>query len=137
MFTAVMEEVAMLTLLGMLVAIAPLAALLGALAWTSQRERLRREAQTRQVALTDSIHERLGAVAAPVVRRRRHGWQVSIAVPFERPALTEALLAIVLDAFVRPDSDRHSLEIVLTRQLDPPAKPASARRVARESPSWT
>src|SRR5262250_92051 len=97
MFTAVMEEVAMLTLLGMLMAIAPFAAMLGALAWTSRRERLRREAQTRQVAL----------------------------------------LAIVLDAFVRPDRDRHSLEIVLTRQLDPPAKPASARRVARESPSWT
>jgi len=127
----------MLTLLGVLVAIAPFAALLGALTWTSRRERLRLEVHTRQVALTDSIHERLGAVAAPVVRRCRRGWQVRLAVPFERPALTEALLAIVLEAFARSDRDRHSLEIVLTRQLDPPAEPASARRVRRESPSWT
>lgn len=127
----------MLTLLGILVALAPFAALVGALAWASRRERLRREVHTRQVALTDSIHERLGAVAAPVVRRCRRGWQVRIAVPFERPVLTEALLAIVREAFARPDRDRHSLEIVLTRQLDPPAKPASARGVRKESPSWT
>ena len=127
----------MLTLLGFLIAIAPFAALFGGLAWTSRRERLRCEVQMRQVALTDSIHERLGAVAAPVVRRRRRGWQVRIAVPFERPVLTEALLAIVLEAFTRPDHDRHSLEIVLTRQTDAPAKPASAHRVRWESPSWT
>lgn len=126
-----------LTGLGVLVAIAPFAALSGALAWTSRRERRRLEVHTRQVALTDSIHERLGAVAAPVVRRSRRGWKVRIAVPFERPVQTEALLALVLEAFARPDRDRHALEIVLTRQLDPPAKPASARRVGRESPSWT
>jgi len=127
----------MLTLLGMLVAIAPFAALLGALAWTSRRERRRLEVHMRQVALTDSIHERLGAVAAPVVRRGHRGWQVRIAVPFERPVLTEALLAIVLEAFARPDRDRHSLEIILSRQLDPPATAVGARSVRRESPSWT
>jgi len=70
----------MLILLGVLIAIAPFAALIGALGWTGRCERQRREVQARQVALTDSIHERLGAVAAPVVRRRRRGWQVSIAV---------------------------------------------------------
>jgi len=128
----------MLTLLGVLVAIAPFAGLFGALAWTSRCERLRRDVQARQVALTDSIHERLGAVAAPVVRRRRRGWQVRIAVPFERPALTEALLAIVLEAFAAPDRDRLSIEIALTRQLDTPAtNPAGAPGVRRESPSWT
>jgi len=128
----------MLILLGVLIAIAPFAALIGALGWTGRCERQRREVQARQVALTDSIHERLGAVAAPVVRRRRRGWQVSIAVPFERPALTEALLAIVLEAFTSADRDRRSLEIVLTRQLDTPAtNPAGAPGVRRESPSWT
>jgi hypothetical protein len=128
----------MLTLLGVFVALAPLLGLIGLLAWMSHRERLRRDAQARQIALTDSIHERLGAAAAPVVRRRRHGWQVNIAVPFERPAVAEALLAIVLEAFAPLDRDRGSLEIVLTRQLDAPATtPARARGVRWESPSWT
>ena len=59
------------------------------LAWTSRRERLRGEVVARQIALTDAVHERLGAVIAPVVRRRRRGgWQVRIAVRFERPAVT-------------------------------------------------
>jgi hypothetical protein len=131
-------EIGMLTLLGVLVAIAPFVGLIGLLAWTSWRERLRRDAQARQIALTDSIHERLGAVAAPVVRRRHRGWQVRIAVPFERPATTEALLAIVMEAFALPDGDRRSLEIVLTPQLHTPATtPAGAREVRWESASWT
>jgi len=128
----------MLTFLGVLLAIAPFAVVPGSLAWTTRCERRRGEAQARQVALTDSIHERLGAVAAPVVRRRRGGWQVTIAVPFERPATTEALLAIVLEAFAPHDRDQRSLEIVLTRQFDTPAtNAAGARGVRRESPSWT
>jgi len=87
-------------LLGIVITAAPLAAVLGLLVWTSRRERLRGEVVTRQIALTDAVHERLGPVVAPVVRRRRRGgWQVRIAVPFERPAVTEALLAIALEAF--------------------------------------
>ena len=128
----------MLTLLGVLVAALPFAALLGLLAWTTRCERRRREVQARQVALTDCIHERLGAVAAPVVHRRRRGWQVRLAVPFERPAMTEALLAIVLEAFAPRDRAKPSLEIVLTRQANAPAAtPATARGFRRESPSWT
>jgi len=65
----------MLTVLAVIIALVPFAALIAALAWTNRRERLRRDVHARQVALTDSIHERLGAVAAPVVRRRRRGWQ--------------------------------------------------------------
>ena len=127
----------MLTVLAVFVALTPLAALIGALAWTNRRERLRCEVHARQVALTDSIHERLGAVAAPVVCRRRRGWRVRVAVPFERPALTEALLAIVMEAFAAPDRERGLLEIVLTRQVDPlMPKPAGASGARRESPSW-
>ena len=120
----------MLTVFAVIVALTPFAALLAALVWTNRRERLRGDVHARQVALTDSIHERLGAVAAPVVRRRRRGWQVRVAVPFERPALTEALLAIVMESFGSP-------EIVLTRQLDTRVpKPADASGARRESPSW-
>ena len=123
-------------LLGIVIVAAPLAAVLGLLAWTSRRERLRGEVVARQIALTDAVHERLGAVVAPVVRRRRRGgWQVRIAVPFERPAVTEALLAIALEAFAPLSHDPPSVEIVLTRQSAPAgtaaATPAGARNVGR------
>src|SRR4030095_15638272 len=126
----------MLALIAVIVALVPFAALIGALAWTNRRDRLRRDVHARQVTLTDSIHERLGAVAAPVVRRRRRGWQVRIAVPFERPAVGEALLVIVRKTCSR--RDRTALEIVLTRQPDPRAtKLAGRRRVRWALPSWT
>lgn len=128
----------MLTAFSILVASAPFVVVFVLLAWTSRRERLRRDVQARQVALTDSVHERLGAVAAPVVCRRRRGWQVRVAVPFERPALIEALLAIVLEAFASRERDQRLHEIVLTRQPDAPGtKPAEADSVRWESPSWT
>jgi hypothetical protein len=123
----------MLTLAGILIAIAPFGIVLGLLAWTSRRERRRREVQTRQVALIDRIHKRLGAVASPVVRRHRRGWQVSMAVPFERPAMSEALLRIVLDAFPPRDRGQRPLEIVLSQRPDTPLSRTSATGVRRES----
>src|SRR6185295_10122938 len=48
----------MLTVLAVIIALVPFAALIAALAWTNRRERLRRDVHARQVALTDSIHER-------------------------------------------------------------------------------
>ena len=127
----------MLTLAGILIAIAPFVIVLGLLAWTSRRERRRREVHTRQVALIDRIHKRLGAGASPLVRRHRRGWQVSTAVPFERPAMSEALLRIVLDAFPRRDRGQRPLEIVLSRRPDAPLSRAGATGVKRESTSWT
>ena len=126
----------MLTGISLLVATMPFAVVFALLAWANDRERRRRETLARQIALTDNVHQQLGAVAAPLVRRRRRGWQVRIAVPFERPAVGEALLVIVRQTFSR--RDRTALEIVLTRQPDPRAtKPAGRRRVGWESPSWT
>jgi hypothetical protein len=127
----------MLTLAGILIAVAPFVIVLGLLAWTSRRERRGREVHTRQVALIDRIHKRLGAVASPVVRRHRRGWQVSMAVPFERPAMSEALLRIVLDAFPPCDRGQRPLEIVLRRRPDTPLSRAGATGVKRESTSWT
>jgi len=117
----------MLTMAGLLVATVPFVIVLGLLAWSDRRERRRREVHARQVALIDRIHKRLGAAASPVVRRSRRGWRVSIAVPFERPVISEALLRIVLDAFPPRDRGQRPLEIVLTR----------APSVGWESPSWT
>ena len=124
----------MLTLLCVLVATTPYAVVFGLLAWKKRRERRGREVLARQIALTDAVYERLGAVAAPVVRRRRGGWRVGIAVPFDRPAVTDGLLAIVREAFAR---HRRSLEVVLTRQDDPPSTKADGGcGVGWEGLSW-
>ncbi len=40
-------------------------------------------------------------------------------MPFERPAMTEALQAIALEAFAPLSHDPRSVEIVLTRQSAP------------------
>jgi hypothetical protein len=126
----------MRVLVGALIAIAPFAVVAGLLAWTAWREQRRGAVRELQIALTDVIHERLGAAAAPWVRRRRRGWQVRMAVPFHRPAVTEALLAIVLEVFAPSGRDPGSFEIVLTHQ--PRTSAASlARGVGRESLSWT
>src|SRR5262245_62468445 len=52
----------------------------------SERLQDRQEmARERQIELTDAIHWELGAVAAPVVRRRLFGgWRVSMAIPLDR-----------------------------------------------------
>jgi hypothetical protein len=122
---------------GVVIASAPVALLIGLLLWTRRREGLRGDVRACQIALTDAIHERLGAAAAPLVRRCRRGWQVRIGVPFERPAVIEALVAIVLEAFAERNHDPQSLEIVLTRRADMAAgRPAGARNVGRETLAW-
>lgn len=129
-------SMAVLVALG--VAAAPFAVVLGLLMWADRRERRRLDVHVRQIALTDCVHERLGAVAAPVVRRDRRGWQVRLAVPVERPGLTEALVAIVRETFAPCGGDRPSLEIVLSRQTAAPAVKAASRRSTRWEPvSWT
>jgi hypothetical protein len=75
----------MLTLLCILVATAPFAIVFGLLAWTSRRRRLSRDVQARQIALTDIVHERIGAAVAPVVRRGRRVWQVREIVLTRQP----------------------------------------------------
>ena len=122
------------TLVGILVLASPIAILVALFTRLDRRERRRRVEIERQIALTDAIHARLGAVAAPVVRLRREGWRIAVAVPFERPAVMDAVLATVHEAF-----GRVNYELVLSRQtLAAPATKAS-RAVAHggESLSWT
>lgn len=85
-------------------------------------ERAREAVMVRQVAVTDAIHRELGAVAAPVVRKRTWGpWQVQIAVDFGRPALVNAVLGVACESLARFDR-LTSVRIVLV------PKEASARR---------
>ena len=122
------------TLVGILVLATPVAIVITLFAGLDRREQRRRRETERQIALTDAIHARLGAVAAPVVRLGREGWRIAVAVPFERPAVADAVLATAHETF-----GRMNYELVLSRQtLAAPATKAS-RPVTHggESLSWT
>ena len=124
----------MVTLMGILVLATPLAALV-ALARLTERRRARREHEIlKQIALTDALHARLGALVAPVVRWRRRAWQVAVAVPFERPAVGAAVLGTVDEMF-----GRVRYEVVLSRQAPAAVSPRAAQSAAlgQESLSWT
>ena len=122
------------TLVGILVLASPIAILVALFARPDRREPRRRLEIERQIALTDAIHARLGAVAAPVVRLRREVWQIAVTVPFERPAVMDAVLATVHEAF-----GRGNYELVLSRQTlaVPAAKASRAVAHGEESLSWT
>ena len=124
----------MATLLGVLLLAVPVLALV-ALATLVDRRRARRHAAvTRQIVLTDALHGRLGAVVAPVVRRRGRSWQITVAVPFERPAVVAAVLATTDELF-----GRAPYEMVLQRQTTSAPAPRARRPapLGKESLSWT
>jgi hypothetical protein len=121
-------------LVGVLI-FAVLLALLAAPMVLVDRRRHRRHAEiVRQIALTDALHARLGAVVAPVVRRRRRAWQIAVAVPVERPAVVAAVLATVDEVF-----GAVAYEVLLQRQAPAVARPSSRRPapLGQESLSWT
>jgi hypothetical protein len=122
------------TLVGILVLAIPVAILVTLFKGLDRREKRRGLEIARQIALTDAIHARLGAVAAPVVRLGRTGWRIAVAVPFERPAVADAVLATVHDAF-----GAGNYEVVLSRQTlaAPAAKATRAVAHGEESLSWT
>jgi len=85
--------------------------------WQDRRD-LQRD---QQILLTDAIHWELGAVAAPVVRRRPDGgWRVSMVVPIDQPILVTALLRVTARHFAAEQPGSGPLEIVLT-----PTKPVA------------
>ena len=100
------------------VAVIPFAVVIALLKLVEGAQRARDRALGRQIALTNAIHERLGPIVAPVVRKRPWGpWQVSIPVPFARPETVSAILAVTREAFsARDGRDVQRVEIVLTEQ---------------------
>ena len=77
----------------------PFAVVVALLRLAARIERVRAAAISRQITLTDALHRDLGPVVSPWVTRRGGRWRVSVAVPFDRPALVEAVLAVVQRAF--------------------------------------
>jgi hypothetical protein len=96
------------------VLLAPFLAISGLLVLAEHLQERRERVWLRQIALTDAIHRELGAAAAPTVRQRiGGGWQVSMAVPLDRPAAVAAILRVTGEHF----SEEHAaepLEIVLS-----------------------
>jgi hypothetical protein len=124
----------MATLLGFLVLVAPFV-VLAALVWALERRRARRHGEiARQIALTDALHARLGALVAPVVRRRQRGWRVDVAVPFERPAVVTTVLTTTDEVF-----GRGGYELVLRRQssVAPNVRTPRPAALGRQSLSWS
>jgi hypothetical protein len=124
----------MATLLGVLMLAAPLVALLALAALVDRRRARRHDAVARQIAVTDALHRRFGAVVAPVVRQRGRGWEIAVAVPFERPAVVAGVLTSADEVF-----GRAPYEVVLQRQAPPVPAPRSRRPapLGKESLSWT
>src|SRR5215510_1314255 len=111
------------TVIGLMLAASPLILTGALLAVTDRRQRRVQAEIERQIALTDALHARLGALLAPVVRRRGGVWQVSVALPAERPPVS-AVLAAVDEVF-----GRAAYELRLRQRTD--ARAASAGRTPR------
>ena len=124
----------MAMLVGVLILTAPFAAMAALVVLIERRQQRRQAEVLRQIALTDALHGRLGALVAPVVRWRHRAWRVAVAVPFERPTIVAAVLATVQEVF-----GRVSFEVVLSRQAPAAPRPHAPRPAAvrRESLSWT
>lgn len=115
--------------LGIATALIPFLAV-GGLLWLRGRMGRRETARiSRQIALTDAIHWKLGAAAAPEVRRGWwRGWTVSVAVPLDEEGTVGAVVRIAHEFFVKLDPmDAPRLRIVLT--------PGERRPVRRTAPS--
>jgi hypothetical protein len=102
------------TLLGLALAGSPFVLMGSLLVLRNRRERRREATVTRQIALTNALHARLGAVVAPVIRRRGSRWQVAIAVPLDRPAVVACVVGIVDQFFAGSESADY--EMVLSQQ---------------------
>jgi hypothetical protein len=112
------EEDTAMTVTTTLVAIAiPALMLLGLIGmlWAAGRvEQRRNERYARQIQLTDAIHRELGAIAAPIVERRRGGrWLVTMVVPFDEPDTVASLLRITERMRQPSDGAPASYEVVL------------------------
>ena len=85
---------------------------------TDWHRRRRARTMQRQIALTDAIDAEFGTMVAPQVEKPLRGpWQVRIAVPFGRPAVTAGILAATHRVF--PADEQYQVILTPTPDLTP------------------
>ena len=122
------------TLVGLMFAGSPFAVTAALLLLAERRQKRQRAEISRQIALTDALHARLGAVVAPVVRLRNRVWQVSVAVPLDQPAVTAQVLATANEMF---GSVAYELRLRRQAPVVPAPRAPRAVRATQRSLSWT
>jgi hypothetical protein len=121
------------TVIGLMLAASPVVLTVALLAAADRRQRRVQSEVARQIALTDALHGRLGALVAPVVRRRGGVWQVSVAVPVGDGRIAGVLLTTVDEML-----GRGAYELRLSRQAPPaPVARGPRRAQAVRELSWT
>ena len=121
------------TVIGLMFAASPIVLVAALLVGAERRQRRVQAEVSRQIALTDALHVRFGALLAPVVRRRGGVWQVSVAVPAEDLGIVGSVLTTVDEVF-----GRVAYELRLSRRAPlAPATPAPRRTHAVRELSWT
>jgi hypothetical protein len=92
----------------------------------------RQEMVARQIALTDALDARLGALVAPVVTKPLFGqWEVRIDAPSQWSAVQCEVLAVIDEVFSRVDGATPSAYRVVLRIMP------DGRRAARSGSSMT
>jgi len=121
------------TMIGLLLAASPMILTVALLLGAERRQRRVQAEIGRQIALTDALHARLGALVAPVVRRRGGVWQVSVAVPVDERGTVSIVFTTVDEVFGRAPYE------LRLRQQAAPATAAPTRRAPRAvgELSWT
>jgi Zn-dependent M32 family carboxypeptidase len=121
------------TLVGLVFVATPFIVTAALLLLVERRERRRRAEVARQVALTDALHARLGAVVAPMVRRSHRSWEVRIAVPFEQPDVVRSVVSTVSEVL-----GHVAYELRLHQQdaITPLTPQPRGVRAVQESVSW-
>jgi hypothetical protein len=87
------------TVIGLMFAASPMVLTVALLAAAERRQRRLQSEVSRQIALTDALHARFGALLAPVVRRRGGVWQVSVALPADDRRIAGAVLTAADEVF--------------------------------------
>ena len=126
------------------IALFPIALMAAALLAMERRARVRLAECARQIAVTDAVHGKLGAIVAPVVRRRLGGrWQLVIPVPFDDLDSVGRVVRAAYEGFDAPErAIPGRFEIVLSPQEKfvprrERAAVVAAPRSRGESVSWT
>ena len=124
-------DIAVLVLSGLAFSLVGFALIGGPMVATDWVRRRGEAVIARQIALTDALDRRFGAVLAPVVTRSPFGpWEIRIAVPLHRSALLPRMLAAVDEAFSGVEGpDPSSCRILLTVTPDVRRAGGSGSRV--------